>query len=271
MNHPPRSAAKLAAIPAGQWAALLASPPAELAPWLEAAANLGDVQAQAAYAQLLLDGRGVERNAERARALFARAALQNDAMAMNMLGRCLEHGWGGAVDLAAAAHWFHAAAQAGLDWGMYNYANLVARGHGLLPGPAAAQAIDSSAEQADLPVAHCRAQAEALAWYRRAAELGHAKSLNMVGRYTEEGIGVEANRNAAFALYRASAEAGDFRGQYSYACMLAERGRIDQAAAWLARIPASATPAFLDKIAQELQLSAHPQFRQFAMRLLTGA
>jgi len=233
------------AVTAGQWQALFTGPVEELAHWLQAAARFDHPQAQAMLGQLLLDGRGVERDAAHAYDCFARAADQGLPMAMNMRARCLEHGWGVAPDPLQAAGWYLRAAQAGLDWGMYNYANFLSSGRVL---------------QQD--------HARALMWYRKAATLGHAKSLNLVGRYYEEGVVVEADRATAFKYYRASAEGGDFRGQYSYACMLAERGRIDDANVWLAKIPASATTAFMKKIGHELQLSGHPSFRQMGNHML---
>ncbi|MFC7288863.1 tetratricopeptide repeat protein [Herminiimonas glaciei] len=241
----PTTKEELAALPAAHWQALLAGAPEILAAWLSAAATLGDCNAQVLLGQMLLDGKGVSPNLTHAYACFVAASEQQQVMAMNMRGRCLEHGWGTQIDPVAAAHWYRGAAEAGLDWGMYNYANLLSRGRG----------VELNQEQA-------------LSWYRKAAEMGHAKSLNLVGRYYEEGIVVEANRSTAFNYYRDSALAGDFRGQYSYACMLAERGRIDEASRWLEKIPATATVAFMNKIANDLLLSAHPGFRAFAEKIL---
>jgi TPR repeat protein len=245
----PRTHEELAAIPAATWQALLAGPPHLLAPWLRAAADLDDVRAQVMLGQMLLDGRHVDGDATSAYRYFSAAARAGDAMACNMCGRCLEYGWGVAIDLVQAAAFYLQAAQAGLDWGMYNTATLMATGRGV---------------QQD--------QRGAFTWYRRAAALGHAKSLNLVGRYLEEGLGgATASRARAFAYYRAAARGGDFRGQYSYACMLAERGRIDEALHWLQQIPAGATPAFMRKIGFELQLAPHAAFRALAQQLLERA
>ncbi len=241
----PTTKEELLAIPAAHWQALLGGAPEILVEWLSAAAALDDCNAQTLLGQMLLDGNGVAPDTVRAYACFAAASEQQQLMAMNMRGRCLEHGWGTQIDPVAAAHWYRSAAEAGLDWGMYNYANLLSRGRG----------VELNQEQA-------------LGWYRKAAEMGHAKSLNLVGRYYEEGIVVEASRNTAFKYYRESAIAGDFRGQYSYACMLAERGRIDEATRWLEKIPATATGAFMNKIANDLLLSAHADFRAFAEKIL---
>lgn len=241
----PKTKEELAALPVSHWEALLSGAPEILAKWLAAAAALDDCNAQALLGQMLLDGKGVPPNMAGAYGRFVAASEKRQVMAMNMRGRCLEHGWGIQIDLIAAAHWYRSAAEAGLDWGMYNYANLLSRGRGVE-----------------------RNQEQAFDWYRKAAEMNHAKSLNLVGRYYEEGIVVEASRSKAFKYYRESANAGDFRGQYSYTCLLAERGRIDEATRWLEKIPATATAAFLDKIGNDLLLSAHPAFRAFAEKIL---
>ena len=119
--------------------------------------------------------------------------------ARNMLGRCLEHGWGCAKDEAGAARHYAIAAQQKLDWAMYNLANLLSTGRGV-----------------------ARDDARALALYQSAAALGHAKSMNLVGRFHEEGLVVPRDLAAAHQWYRRSAEAGDFRGQFSHATVLAE-------------------------------------------------
>src|SRR5690606_18344818 len=103
-------------------------------------------------------------------------------------------------------------ADAGLDWGMYNLAHRHATGLGAEQNHALAYQL-----------------------YRRAAELGHAKSMNYVGRYLEEGVVGAADPEAAVDWYYRSAQRGDFRGQASYAGILAARGEIDQAVDLLAR------------------------------------
>src|SRR3546814_10702261 len=80
-----------------------------------------------------------------------------------MVGRCYELGWGTPVDKARAAQWYKAAADRGLDWGMYNYATLLALGEGV--------AEDKRA---------------ALDWFRKAAWLGTAKSMNYIGSFYEK-------------------------------------------------------------------------------------
>ena len=115
---------------------------------------------------------------------------------------------------------------------MYNYANLLATERGVVED-----------------------QAQALNLYRRAAELGHAKSMNLLGRYLEEGRFCDADPVAALAWYRRSAEAGDFRGQFSYGACLAEHGRTDEAALWLQKALTEGNQNFLLTAADTLRTS----------------
>lgn len=234
----------LASVSSREFAEILSGPPERAAAWVAAAADNGIVDAQAVYGQYLLDGHGVPRNPAAAIGWFRHAAQADHPMAMNMLGRCYEFGWGTAACAPVAVYWYRLAAQAGLDWGMYNYATALALGNG----------IDEN-------------RAEALDWFRRAAALGHAKSINLIGGFYEDGWVVPADAGLAFDHYRRAAEAGDFRGQFNYARLLAERGRIDDALEWLARVPATATPAFVAKMRAYLAASRFDAFRAAAAHL----
>ncbi|WP_441460365.1 tetratricopeptide repeat protein, partial [Burkholderia thailandensis] len=185
----------------------------------------------------------VARDAAAALGWFKHAARADHPMAMNMLGRCYEFGWGTAASAAVAAYWYREAARAGLDWGMYNYATMLALGNG----------VDED-------------RAAALAWFEKAAALGHAKSINLIGGFYEDGWVVAADRDAAFDCYRRAAAAGDFRGQFNYARLLGERGRVAEALEWLARVPRTATPAFVAKMRAYLAASPIDAFRAIAAR-----
>jgi hypothetical protein len=60
---------------------------------------------------------------------------------------------------------------------------------------------------------------------------------------------------------------GDFRGQFNYARLLAGRGEIDAALAWLRRVPATATTAFVEKMRAWLTASPVGAFRALAAHL----
>jgi TPR repeat protein len=223
----------------------LSGTPEEAALWIKAAAQHGLPDAQALLGQILLDGRGIAQDAVQARVWFSKAADQGHMMGINMLGRCHELGWGGEINTALAATYFKCAAELSLDWGMYNYANLLLHGNGI-----------------------AKDEAEALSWYRKAAALGNAKSLNVIGRFYEEGWLVEPDASIAEEYYRQAAEGGDFRGQYNYALLLAEQGNMAEAVQWLhkalngahlrfSRTMASTLPTFPKKEFHEIALLAH--------------
>lgn len=223
---------------------ILAGSPERAAAWVRAAAAQGVAEAQAIYGQMLLDGRGVTRDPLMALHWFERAALGGHVMAMNMVGRCHEYGWGVARSASIAAQWYTAAAERELDWGMYNLATLLTLGHGVP-----------------------RDRAAALRWYRQAAALGHAKSINLIGGFYEDGWEVTRDRDTARDYYRRAAEGGDFRGQFNYARLLGEDGRIDEATLWLRRVPSTATAAFLRKMTAFLRVSPIQEFRDFGEEL----
>lgn len=230
------------------WQTVTQADPLVAARWIEAAAALGSADAQAIGGQWLLDGHGQPRNADAARASFLKAAQQAHPMGMNMAGRCFENGWGGEVDCFAAANWYRQAAHAGLAAAMYNYANLLAAGLGVAQDDAAA-----------------------LEWYRHAAARGHAKSMTKIGYFYEDGRVVGRDLDAAFVWFEGGATGGDFRGQFNYATMLALRGDLPAALHWLAKVPATATQAYLRQAGERLLESAYPEIRSVGETMLKKA
>lgn len=229
-------------------AARLAAPPAERAAFLRACAEAGEAEAQAVYGQMLLDGIGVAKDPRAALGWFVRGAAQHHLMAINMVGRCYDLGWGTPPDKRRAADCYRIAAERGLDWGMYNYATLLALGHGVAEDKVAA-----------------------LAWFRKAAALGNAKAINFVGSFHEDGWVVERDMAAAALCYARAAQGGDFRGAFNHARMLGAAGRIDDAIGWLKRAGASATPAFVEKAAAWLAASELPAFRVRGVQAIRAA
>ena len=200
-------------LPTEQALTNLAEYPSTAAHLLIKKAAENDCEAQALLGQILLDGRGIQQDSALALKWFKVAAGRGHAMAANMVGRCFEHGWGTVADATQAARWYQLAATRGLDWGLYNWANLLATGRGVMQ---------------DIP--------HAFQLYLQAANMGHAKSMNLVGRYYEEGTAtLVVDLPQAHRWYQRSAEAGDFRGQFSHACVLATQERWDEARYWLQR------------------------------------
>jgi len=216
--------------------------PGERAAFLRGLAEDGEAEAQTLYGQLLLDGNGVAKDEVAGFAWFNRAAAQAHLMALNMVGRCYDLGWGTAVDKTRAADCYRIAAERGLDWAMYNYATLLALGHGV--------AEDKEA---------------ALAWFEKAAKLGPsligAKAINFVGSFHEDGWVVSRDLTKAARLYERAAEGGDFRGMFNHARMLADKGRAEDALKWIERAGEHSNAAFAAKAAAFLDASPVPAFR----------
>lgn len=220
----------------------------EVAAQLATLASAGNAEAQARLGQIYLDGCGVDRDAPQALNWFRLAAAQGHATAINGVGSCLENAWGTPPDFPAAATNYRLAAEAGLAVAQYNYASLLRTGKGLP-----------------------RDMEQAFALYSAAAEQGHAAAMNLLGRFYHEGWAVEVNEIAAIEWYRRSAESGDFRGQISYAGVLAEQGDIAASAQWLREAMKAATPSVLMGLAENLADSPHEVFQGIAVEMKARA
>ncbi|WP_234419417.1 tetratricopeptide repeat protein [Sphingomonas sp. EC-HK361] len=202
------------------------------------AAEAGVAEAQAVYGQMLLDGLEIAKDDRAALGWFTKAAAQHHLMALNMVGRCYDLGWGTAIDKRRAAECYRIAAERGLDWAMYNYATLLALGEGVAEDKAAA-----------------------LDWLEKAAALGNAKAINFAGSFAEDGWVHPRDMAKAAACYARAAEGGDFRGAFNHARMLAAAGEIDAAVGWLRKAGEWGNAAFVAKAATWLAASDVAAFR----------
>ena len=202
------------------------------------AAEAGLADAQAVLGQMLLDGAEVARDARAGFGWFMRAAAQDNVMALNMVGRCYDLGWGVAVDKARAAQCYRVAAERGLTEAMYNHATLLALGDGVGEDKAAA-----------------------LGWLKRAAAQGFAKAENFVGSFHEDGWATPRDLLAAAQCYHRAADGGDFRGCFNHARMLALKGRVREALAWLERAGALGTARFRAQVAAWLAVQDDAELR----------
>jgi TPR repeat protein len=228
--------------------ALLAGDAAEAAPWVESAARYGVAEAQLRLGRMCLEGVGVPRDPEAALAWFSRAArgdnTPGDGEAMNMVARCYENGWGAPIDLVVAAGWYRLSAEAGHDWGEYNYANMLFDGRGV-----------------------GRDLEEAVGWYRRASAQGHTRAMNLLARCCEEGWGTPRDAAQAADWYRRSAEGGYFRAQFNHATLLAGAGRLDEAVVWFQRACAAAPPESLAAMTLVLARQSEPRLAALGREL----
>lgn len=211
---------------------------------LHEAAQGGEPEAQALWGQWLLD-RG---DAPGGFGWFNRAAAAGHLMALNMVGRCYDLGWGVAVDKRRAAECFRVAAARALPEAMYNYATALTLGDGCVEDKAAA-----------------------LALFERADAAGFAKAANHVGSFAEDGWVHPRDMARARVCYRRAAEGGDFRGMFNHARMLAQDGDEAAALGWLGRCGETATPAFVARAQAWLAACPHPRLRAEGAAALTGS
>ncbi|MEG3085065.1 tetratricopeptide repeat protein [Sphingomonas sp. PB2P12] len=223
-------------------AARLSGSPEERAAFVREAAEAGVAEAQAVYGQMLLDGTGVASDPVAALGWFIKAAAQHHVMALNMVGRCYDLGWGTAVDKVRAAECYRIAAGRGLDWAMYNYATLLALGEGVAEDKPAALALLEKVAAMD-------------------SRLASAKAINFVGSFAEDGWACERDLARAAECYASAAEGGDFRGCFNHARMLGAAGDVDAALGWLRQAGAQGNAAFLAKAEAWLAASDIPAFR----------
>lgn len=189
------------------------------------AAEAGLAEAQAVLGHLLLDGDEVPADPRAGFAWFMRAAAQEHLLALNMVGRCYELGWGVTPDPVRAAECYRVAAERGLVEGMYNYATQLALGKGVAE---------------DRPAA--------LVLLRRAAAAGFAKAENFVGSFHEDGWACERDLLAAAQCYQRAADGGDFRGCFNHARMLAAKGRVREALPWIGQAAALGNERFRGQV-----------------------
>ena len=220
----------LNALPAAELRARLAGPQGD--GFLREIAEAGSAEAQARLGQRLID-------LGQAREGFVwlhRAAGAGHLDAINMVGRCLDIGWGVAIDQALAAQWFHAAAMRGHGWAMYNYATALALGAGM-------------AEDRD----------EALGWLRRADALGIAKAANFIGSFYEDGWAVTRDMKEAAGHYARAAAGGDFRGCFNHARILIDAGKVDASRHWIDRAMTLGNDRFRSQVRD--WLAARPELK----------
>lgn len=169
---------------------------------------------------------------------FTMAANAGYGPAHNMVGRCHHFGWGCDKDLLLAAHHYETAARLGDEWGRYNLGILTMRGIGVPKN-----------------------LKKALGLFTAAAHNGHAKSMNLLARFLEEGWETPQDKAAALAWYRKSAEGGDYRGHHNYATALVDAGRVEEALHWWRLALPDATSDILlamQKSLEKLDAAADP-------------
>ncbi|TPW36405.1 tetratricopeptide repeat protein [Oecophyllibacter saccharovorans] len=209
--------------------------PAELQE-IYARALKGHTLQQVLWGKALLDSIWMPPDPQQAREWFLIAAQAGEGAAHNMLGRCAHFGWGDKRDLAQARQHYENAARLGDLWGYYNLGICVLRGLG-------------GAEDRN----------QAFRLFRHAALRGHAKSMNLLARFMEEGWETPRNPQAALEWYRRAATGGDYRGQHNYATALLAMNCGEEALFWWRQAVEEATPDILLAMQRSFSKPGAPQ------------
>lgn len=150
-------------------------------------AEAGDAHAQFAMGEAYQEGKGVPQNYAEALGWYRKATDQGHLYAISNLGDMFERGEGVAEDRAEALRWYRRAADIALldlgqDWDPDVIPSVLEK----------AAEYGYSEAQFALGSISCRARdyAEAVRWYRKAADQGHADAQSELGIAYHEGHGV---------------------------------------------------------------------------------
>lgn len=148
-----------------------------------------------------------EEKYEEAVAWYRKAAEQGHALAQKELGRCCEHGVGTEANLEEALAWYRKAKEGG-----QSVDRDILRVEKMLIEPA----LDPE-ECCNLAnrLYNEEKYEEAMEWYRKAAQQGHAKAQYQLGRCYFVGRGVPARWKEAVKWYRMAADQGHIYAQSS--------------------------------------------------------
>ncbi|MCL2816389.1 MAG: protein kinase [Oscillospiraceae bacterium] len=141
-----------------------------------------------------LDGKGVEKNFEKAVYWFSQAAEQGYASAQNNLGYCYYNGKGVEQDYEKAIYWYTQSANQGNSYGQYNLADCYYKGNGLK-----------------------KDYEKSVYWLNLSADNGYDYAQNNLGNRYFNGEGVAKDYEKAIYWYTKAAERGNYLAQYNLA------------------------------------------------------
>ncbi len=202
--------------------------------WYGLAATQGHTAAHTGLGRLL-----VESDLAAACTAWRFAADAGDRDAQFALSRWLSGSGRSALDQLESQRWLTAAAHAGQPEALLTWSTQVRASQPELAADALRRAAEAGLAQAQFQHAEelskrldGPAQREAIAWYRRAAEQGHATAQCAIGVAYRQGRGVERDEQQAREWLERAAAQGDGRALWQQALLLAA-GAGDQVAVLL--------------------------------------
>ncbi len=168
-------------------------------------ANLGDTHAQTYLGYLYHNGLGVSQNHNKAHQWYKKAADQNHPTAIYNVGTLYESGSGVIKNIPKAYEMYQKSASLGNQIAMdvlktkgiqVNVSTLI--------GFNSSQ-INSLNQKGNAAISE-KKYAEAINWYKQAANLGDPFAMNYIGYLNESGLGVSTNYQKAFEWYTKASE-----------------------------------------------------------------
>ena len=178
--------------------------------WYRKAANQGFAQGQYKLGYMYDWGYGVKKNDKEALKWFLKAADQGHADAMNSIGLHYEHGWSVIQNYQIAKEWFQKAINRNPNnWSAKeNLTNLEKR----IAEQSGIKNYDISAEEAYKKGVECENKIDyitAFVYYLTAAEQEHINAQIKIGEMYRSGNGVTKDYAEALKWYRKAADQGD--------------------------------------------------------------
>ncbi len=195
----------------------------EAAQWFEEAAQEGHLNSCAILGYLYMEGNGVDQDNDKAFELFSQAAPQGNAMAQCYLGWCYANEIGTELDYNAAVEWFEKAAENG-----YEQANEYIGVYRQMASQTASQPqIAATPIEEVTDPEECYQQGamyfgkadykNAVAFFEKAANMGHMYGKFYLGTCYQQGVGVGQDIEKAIQLYTESGDAGNIGAYISVA------------------------------------------------------
>ncbi|MCQ2069563.1 MAG: sel1 repeat family protein [archaeon] len=192
---------------------------------IEAAAKKGCSVAQYEMANMYYTGQGRERSLDNAFMFYEAAAEQDHAEAQNQLGLMYLNGEGASRNDSEAFQWFERSAENGYAGAQFNLATMYESG----------QSVPMSLEKA-------------AKWYEKAAEQDITEAQVCIGRMYSNGNGVDTDIDRAMFWFEKAADKGHDEACYNYGLLLADDGRLEEAALYLQKAAAKRIPDAADAL-----------------------
>ena len=183
---------------------------AEALRWYRKAADLGLPFAMKNIGGLYSNGYGMKQDYAEAIRWYRKAADLGESDAMRLLGSLYALGHGVKQDFQEAERWYRKAAALGDAVAMSDIGYLHETGSLNPKNPFAGTHFGSL-----FGTDRTQDYAEAMLWYRKAADLGHVESLTSIGRLHALGRGAPQDYTEAMRWYKKGADLGDPSGMTS--------------------------------------------------------